>query len=345
MRAIIDITAIRGAITVEHDNEEEITAATKELMNEIARKNDLDNPEKKIISILISTTPDLTSKYPAAVLRAMGYNDAALFSSLEPPIKNSLPMCIRLMVNVASYAGMLEPNHVYLKKAQTLRPDLVRYSIAIDGPSGAGKSTIATMLANRLGILHLDTGAMYRAVGLKILRLGIDFSDEKAVDEVLQKTHIDIEFENGVQNVLLDGENVNIQIRVHEVSQAAAKVSTLRCVRTALVHAQRKIAKKYNMVIDGRDIGTCVLPDAKYKFFLTANDEVRAKRRYEELKNAGQKIDFETVLQDIKKRDIMDTTREISPLRQAEDAILIDSSNMTPSEVVEKMLDYIKEHL
>ncbi len=125
MRAITDITAIRGAITVQSNIEQEIAKATKELMNEIARRNDLNNADKKIISILISTTADLTAKYPAAILRSMGYNDAALFSSLEPNIDNALPMCIRLMVNVASYGGILEPKHVYLKNAQVLRPDLV----------------------------------------------------------------------------------------------------------------------------------------------------------------------------------------------------------------------------
>lgn len=219
----------------------------------------------------------------------------------------------------------------------------MRYSIAIDGPSGAGKSTIASLLAKELGILHLDTGAMYRAVGLKILRLGIDFNDEKNIFEVLKKTEVDVNFENNIQTVFLDGENVNNLIRIHEVSQAAAKVSAIKCVRTIMADAQRNIAQKYDMVIDGRDIGTYVLPDAKFKFFLTADDEVRAKRRYEELKSKGQLIDYNTVLDDIKKRDKMDSTREIAPLKQAEDAVLIDSSQMTPIEVVQKMLKIIKE--
>ena len=219
------------------------------------------------------------------------------------------------------------------------------YSIAIDGPSGAGKSTIASILAKKLGILHLDTGAMYRAVGLKILRLGIDFNDEQTIFEVLQKTDIDVNFENGIQTVFLDGENVNAFIRIHEVSQAAAKVSTLKCLRILLANAQRNIAQKYDMVIDGRDIGTYVLPEAKFKFFLTADDTVRAKRRYEELISKGQAVDYNTVLDDIRKRDLMDTTREIAPLRQAEDAIIIDSSNLTPEQVVETMFEIIKERL
>ncbi|HEY8419565.1 MAG TPA: (d)CMP kinase [Clostridia bacterium] len=221
----------------------------------------------------------------------------------------------------------------------------MRYSIAIDGPSGAGKSTIASALAKELGILHLDTGAMYRAVGLKVLRLGLDFSDEKAISEVLANTEIDIKFENGVQKVYLDGEDVNSLIRLHEVSKAAAATSSLRCVREKLAQAQRNIALKYDMVVDGRDIGTYVLPDAKFKFFLTANEEVRAKRRYEELREKGQSIDFNTVLEDIKKRDIMDMTREIAPLKKASDAIEIDSSYMTPNQVVQTMLKYIKERL
>lgn len=221
----------------------------------------------------------------------------------------------------------------------------MRYSIAIDGPSGAGKSTIASMLAKELGILHLDTGAMYRAVGLKILRLGIDFLDEKVISEILANTEIDIKFEDGVQKVYLDGENVNSLIRLHEVSKAAAATSSLRCVREKLAQAQRDIAQKYDMVLDGRDIGTYVLPDAKFKFFLTASEEVRAKRRYEELKEKGQNIDYNTVLEDIKKRDIMDMTREIAPLKKATDAVVIDSSDMTPDQVVQTMIKYIKERL
>jgi cytidylate kinase len=219
------------------------------------------------------------------------------------------------------------------------------YSIAIDGPSGAGKSTIADALAKRLGILHLDTGAMYRAIALKTIRLGIDFNDENTISKVLQDTEIDVKFENGLQMIFLDGENVNSQIRVHEISQAAAKISTLNSVRTVLANAQRNIAQKYNMVVDGRDIGTNVLPCAKYKFFLTADDNIRAERRYQELKSRGQEIDFETVLNDIKQRDQMDTTREFSPLKRAEDAVLIDSSNLTPLQVVDTMLSHIKELL
>ncbi|HEY8423926.1 MAG TPA: (d)CMP kinase [Clostridia bacterium] len=219
------------------------------------------------------------------------------------------------------------------------------YAIAIDGPSGAGKSTIASALAKELGILHLDTGAMYRAVGLKILRLGVDFSDEKTIAEILNNTEIDVKYENGVQKVFLDGENVDSLIRLHEVSKAAACVSSLKCVREKLAQAQRNLAKKYDMVVDGRDIGTYVLPDAKFKFFLTADEEVRAKRRYEELKEKGQAIDYNTVLEDIKKRDIMDMTRAIAPLKKAPDAIIIDSSNMTPAEVIHTMINYIKERL
>ncbi|HHW89374.1 MAG TPA: (d)CMP kinase [Clostridiales bacterium] len=221
----------------------------------------------------------------------------------------------------------------------------MRYSIAIDGPSGAGKSTIASALAKKLGILHLDTGAMYRAVGLKILRLGIDFSDEDTIAQILKNTDIDIKYECGVQKVYLDGENVDSLIRLHEVSKAASAVSALRCVREKLAQAQRKLAQRYNMVVDGRDIGTYVLPDAKYKFFLTADEKIRAKRRHEELKEKGQLIDYNAVLEDIKKRDQLDITRAIAPLKKAPDAIVIDSSNMIPLEVVQTMINYIKERL
>lgn len=219
------------------------------------------------------------------------------------------------------------------------------YSVAIDGPSGAGKSTIASALAKELGILHLDTGAMYRAVGLKMLRLGIDFSDEDIISQILEKTDIDIKFEDGKQRVYLDGENIDSLIRLHEVSKAAASISGLKCVREKLAQAQRKLALKYDMVVDGRDIGTYVLPNADFKFFLTADEQVRARRRYEELKEKGQNIDYNIVLEDIKKRDKMDMTRAIAPLKKAQDAIVIDSSNMTPAQVVQTMISYIKERL
>ncbi len=216
------------------------------------------------------------------------------------------------------------------------------YAIALDGPAGAGKSTIARRVAEQLGILYLDTGAMYRAIGIKALNLGLPAKDEAAVGTMLQSTDLDIRFVNGTQEVWLDGVNVSEAIRTPEASRAASDVSTLPVVRRALVDMQRKIASRQSLVMDGRDIGTHVLPDARHKFFLTASVAERAHRRQLDLKNRGDAtVTLDEVKADIEYRDRQDSERAFAPLRQADDAILVDTTDLSIEEVVQTILDLI----
>lgn len=215
-------------------------------------------------------------------------------------------------------------------------------NIAIDGPSGAGKSTIAKEIAKRLNIIYLDTGAMYRAIGLKAVRLGIDTEDVQDVTGILDSTQIEIKYEDGVQIIYLDGEDVSTAIREHHISKAASNVSKIPAVRLKLVAMQREIAAKNNVVLDGRDITSYVLKDANNKFYLTATPEERAKRRYKELIEKGQNVDYETILADINDRDYNDTHRDFAPLTCTEDSVFIDSTELTVEQAIEKILSYIK---
>ena len=208
---------------------------------------------------------------------------------------------------------------------------------AIDGPAGAGKSTIAKLLAAKLGILYLDTGAMYRAVGLKALNTGVDIADAAAVEKMLVDTKIDVKQEGGVQHVYLDGKDVSVDIRENRVSKAASDISAVPCVRYKMVELQREIAAKCDTVLDGRDIGTFVLPNAEHKIFLTASAEERAKRRFAELKAKGSDLTFEQIKDDILKRDYNDSHRALAPLKKADDATEVDTTSMTIEEVTEKL--------
>ena len=208
-------------------------------------------------------------------------------------------------------------------------------NIAIDGPAGAGKSTIAKRVA--------DTGAMYRAVALYLLRNEIDGTDAEAVADNCQSAEVSIRYENGEQVVILNGENVNQYIRTEEVGNMASKTSANPAVRAHLLNLQRNLAAKNDVVMDGRDIGTVVLPDAQVKIYLTASVETRAKRRYAEYLAKGEGADLEEIKKDIENRDHQDMTREISPLRQAEDAVLVDSSFMNIEEVVAAILGIYKD--
>ena len=215
-------------------------------------------------------------------------------------------------------------------------------NIAIDGPSGAGKSTIAKELAKRLNITYLDTGAMYRTVALKSLLIGVDVTDVKGVEEMLPSVDLDIKYIDGVQHVYLDGKDVSKEIREHRMSKAASDISRIPAVRLKLVEMQRALAAKYDCVLDGRDITSYVLPNADYKFFITASPEVRAKRRFDELAAKGETIEFSVLLEDIKKRDYNDSHRDFAPLTRTEDSVYIDTSDMTIEEVLTKVLSYIK---
>ena len=217
-------------------------------------------------------------------------------------------------------------------------------TIAIDGPVGAGKSTISDEVAQRLGILHLDTGAMYRAVGLCVMRRGMDLQDEAAVSALCEAggAQVDVRYENGAQRTLLNGEDVTSFIRAQEVGQAASAVSRYAAVRKMLVRRQQEMAKAQPMLLDGRDIGTVVLKDATVKVFLTASAQARAQRRMLQLREKGDETPFEDILREVNARDDQDMHREVDPLRQAEDAVPVDSSNITFEETVEAILSIVE---
>lgn len=217
------------------------------------------------------------------------------------------------------------------------------YNIAIDGPAGAGKSTIAKKVAAKLGFIYVDTGAMYRAMALFLMRKEIDAKDMEAVSEKCKEADITLRYENGEQVVYLNGENVNGVIRTEAVSQMASLTSPNPDIRKRLMELQKKLAQDADVVMDGRDIGTCVLPNAEVKIFLTASSKVRAERRYKELTAKGEKCDIDVIEKDIIERDQQDMTREISPLQVAEDAMLVDSSYMTIDEVADVILDKVSK--
>lgn len=212
------------------------------------------------------------------------------------------------------------------------------FNIAIDGPAGAGKSTIAKAAAREMNLIYVDTGAMYRAMALFMVREGIHLQDTEAVIRKCQEADITIRYEDGVQVVYLNGENVNAYLRTEEVGHAASFVSVIPEVRAKLVELQKRLAAESDCVMDGRDIGTCVLPGADRKIYLTASSAVRAKRRYDELTAKGESCELEKIQADIEERDYRDMHREISPLRQAEDAVLVDTSDMTVEEVIDRIL-------
>ncbi len=213
--------------------------------------------------------------------------------------------------------------------------------IAIDGPAGAGKSTIAKAAAKELGFLYIDTGAMYRAIGLKARSMKLE--EDVDIAEMTKETDIEITLLPDGQHIILDGADVTDKIRTPEVSMAASRVSAIGEVRKTLVGLQRRIAGKNNVIMDGRDIGTVVLPEAEVKLFLTASAEDRARRRYEEMLQKGEKADYESVLEDMKKRDYNDSHRAVSPLKAAEDAYMMDTTGNTLEQSVKMITDYIKE--
>ncbi|MEY8352742.1 (d)CMP kinase [Lachnospiraceae bacterium 54-53] len=217
------------------------------------------------------------------------------------------------------------------------------YNIAIDGPAGAGKSTIARSVADKLRFVYVDTGAMYRAMALHFLRNGISPEDEEAISRAAGEVNVTISYEDGVQQVILNGENVSGLIRSPEVSAMASAASVYMPVRKKLVELQKELALKENVVMDGRDIGTCVLPDADLKIYLTAGSRVRAERRYKEFLAKGEACSLEEIEKDIIERDTRDMNRENSPLKQAEDAVLIDSSHMSVQEVVHRITELFYE--
>lgn len=217
------------------------------------------------------------------------------------------------------------------------------FNIAIDGPAGAGKSTIAKAAAKKLGFIYVDTGAMYRAMAVYFLDRGIGPLEEEKIREACGNAEITIRHEDGRQQVFLNGENVSGRIRTQEVGEMASRISVYLPVREKLVKLQQQLAKTSQVIMDGRDIGTCVLPDAQAKIYLTASTRVRAERRLKELLEKGQECSLEEIEDEIKERDYRDMHREQSPLRQAEDAVLLDTSQMDPEQVTERIIAIAKE--
>lgn len=218
-------------------------------------------------------------------------------------------------------------------------------AIAIDGPAGAGKSTIAKLAAKRLGFIYVDTGALYRAIAYNAVKLGVKISDENQVECLLDHTDVQLKFQNGEQRVYVNGSDVSDFIRTPEVSMASSGISALPIVRKYLLGLQRGIAKDNNVIMDGRDIGTVVLPDARIKIFLTASAQCRAKRRYEELTEKGMNVIYDDILRDIETRDYNDSHREVAPLKPAQDAVLIDTSGETLETSLARLLGVIEERL
>lgn len=337
--------AIRGAINVDFNTEECIRSETVSLLKNLFEKNKLT--PKKIHCIIFSTTEDLTSFYPATAARVeLGLDCCALFSCVEPNVENAPKKCIRVLILAKGFGAA---KNVYMRETENMRNNLSKtskkYSVAIDGPAGSGKSTIAKLVAETLKILYLDTGAMYRACALKCIKSGIDVTDEAALEKLISNLDLTVKYDNGTQITMLDGLDVSSEIRDRNISMSASKVSAAKCVREKMVELQREIAKKQSCVLDGRDIGTNVLPNAEFKFFLTASSQVRAKRRADEYAAKGENYDLNEILKEIEQRDFQDKTRKIAPLLQADDAIVVDTSGMTVEQVLAFVLSKIREKL
>ena len=213
------------------------------------------------------------------------------------------------------------------------------YNVAIDGPAGAGKSTIAKLVAKEKGYIYVDTGAMYRGLAVHFLKKGLSGDDKKAVIDACDDAKVTIGYENGIQQIYLNGENITEQLRTEKVGNMASKTSVIPEVRAKLLELQRSLAREKDVIMDGRDIGTNILPDADVKIYLTASVETRAKRRYEELSAKGEHITLEKIMTDIKERDHRDMTREVAPLKQAEDAVLLDNSRLTLEETAKAIME------
>lgn len=326
------MTIIRGATTIDRDCKEEISTSVKMLLDEVFSLNSLQKEE--ISGFLFSLTSDIHSYHPAKAARECGYDFAPLFAAVEPDIEGGLKLCIRLML-FTERSDKKSVKHVYQKGAKVLRKDISEiYNIALDGPAGSGKSTVAKILAKDYNILYLDTGAMYRACSLKALRMGISPKDRVAVEKMLPDLNVKVEYKDGAQHTILDGEDVSLAIRENAVSMAASDISAHSAVRIKMVEMQREIAKSMSCVLDGRDIGSTVLPDAKFKFYVTADSKIRAMRRFKELTERGENVEFEKLHAEIVARDKQDSEREFSPLVCAKDAIVIDTSEMDVNSVV-----------
>ncbi len=334
---------IRGAVTAEENSKECIWENTKLMLNEIIKENSINI--ENVVSILFTCTRDLDEAYPAVAAREIGIVDASLMCVQELYVKDSLKMCIRACVTVETEKKQKDMKHIYLKGAQVLRPDIVNSgkieAVAIDGPAGSGKSTVAKLISKELGYIYVDTGAMYRTVGLYCINNGISLSDNDKIVTVLPLIDINIVFDNGIQQIMLNNVNVTDEIRTQPVADAASKVAAIPEVRKLLVELQRKIAAKNKVVMDGRDIGTNVLKNAKTKVYLDADVEERAKRRCNELSEKGISFDYNNIIKEIIERDDYDKNRKVNPLCAAKDAVIIDTTGMSIEQVKNKIMGII----
>ncbi len=326
---------IRGAITVEADDRTAVLAGTERMLREIIAQNNIKIED--ISSIIFTATDDIKSVYPAVAARAIGIVDAALMCVQELYIEGSLRKCIRVMVSIESDKAQSEMNHVYLEGAKALRPDIVKknskLAVAIDGPAGSGKSTVAKLLAKKYSLVYVDTGAMYRAVGLYCLENNIDADSADAVAQVLEDIDIRLENSEGMQRIYLAERDVTDAIRTQKAAEYASKVAAIPAVRSALVELQRSLAEKQSVVMDGRDIGSNVLKDAQVKVYLDAAVGERAERRCHELAEKGIVADKTKIEQEIEQRDKNDKNRQCNPLTVAPDAVIIDTTEMSIEEV------------
>ncbi len=338
--------AIRGAITISENTKNAVTEGTIALLKDIIEKNHLDIDD--IISIIFTVTKDVNAGFPAAAARLIGITNAGLLDFPQLETVDGLKMCIRTMMYVESDLPQKEMRHSFLRGASVLRKDLMtdeKYiAVALDGPAGSGKSTIAKMVAKELGFTYIDTGAMYRSVAFYCISKDIDYNNEVEVLKVLDNIKISIVSTKRKQVYLLNNTDVSHLIRSPEVSAGASAVATYKGVRDKLVAMQRDLAKRGNVIMDGRDIGTNVLPNAEIKIYMDGNVEERAKRRFEELDLRGVTTTYEDVLEDIKHRDQNDTNRKYNPLRRADDAVFLDTTELSIEEVKDFIVDKIKEY-
>jgi len=323
--------AIRGATTVERDEREQIVNAVTELLTEIFIKNPIN--KDSIISIFFTATQDIKSVYPAEAARLLGILEAGLLCAQEMYVGGSLEKCIRVLIHAETDIPQKDIKHIYLKGATVLRPDLTdeRFAIAIDGPAGAGKSTVAKLLAKELGFIYVDTGAMYRSAALYAIENSVSIEDY--IDDI----SIELKYIGGEQKVFLNGSDVTERIREQDVADMSSKVATLDCVRRAVTDIARNIAIKNDVVMDGRDIGSVVLPNAQVKIYLDASAVIRAKRRVGELKRKGIEADLNEIEKEVTDRDNRDMTRDIAPLKRLPEAIYIDTGNMTAKQAARKI--------
>ena len=328
------MVVIRGAVGAQNTANSIINQSII-LLKEIIRENNLDL--NKIKCILFTATQDIDKAYPALAARYIGLNSAALICLNEMYVEEQMQGVIRTSV---FYDDDINKTDIYLGKKKALRKDKYmdkNLKIAIDGPTSAGKSTIAKLLAKKLNINYVDTGSMYRALTLKVLNNNLDPKSEEDVAALAEETKIDY-FEN---HIFLDGLCVDDKIRNELIDKNVSYVCQYRDVRKRLVDLQREIASKSSVIMDGRDIGTVVLKNANYKFFLTASADVRAKRRYKEYIEKGLEVNFDEIKNDLIRRDDYDSHREIDPLAKAIDAIEINTDDKNIDETVELMLSYI----